>query len=289
MLGWLLDPFSGALMQRALAEVLVVAVACGPLGVWVLLYRQSYAAESISHAMLPGLVVAALAGAPLLLGAAGGVLLAAAAIALAGRDERLGGDVGVAVAISALFGLGALLALSPDVPARLGELLFGDLLGVTGGDVGEAAALAAGVVAVLALAHRRLALSAFDRAAAPSLGVRPARWELVLLALLAVSTVAAVRGLGNLLVVALILAPAAAALNLARRLTAALVLSALLAALAGVLGLLASYHFNVAAGAAVALAAVGLFLVSLVSVTPLRRAARRRAPAGPPTRAPAPS
>jgi ABC-type Mn2+/Zn2+ transport system permease subunit len=264
MLDWLLDPFSGALMQRALAEVLVVAVACGPLGVWVLLYRQSYAAESISHAMLPGLVVAALVGAPLLLGAAGGVLVAAAAIALAGRDDRLGGDVGVAVAISALFGLGALLALSPDVPARLGELLFGDLLGVTAGDVAQAAALAAGVALALALAHRRLALSAFDRAAAPSLGARPAVWELALLALLAVCTVAAVRGLGNLLVVALILAPAAGALNLARRLPAALVLSVLLAALAGVLGLLASYHFSIAAGAAVALAAVALFGVSLL-------------------------
>jgi ABC-type Mn2+/Zn2+ transport system permease subunit len=263
MLGWLLDPFSGGLMQRALAEVLVIAIACGPLGVWVLLYRQSYAAESISHAMLPGLVIAALAAAPLLLGATGGVLAAAAAIALAGRDERLGGDVGVAVAISALFGLCALLALSPDVPARLGELLFGDLLGVTRRDVAEAAALAAGVALALALAHRRLALSVFDRAAAPSLGARPARWELALLALLAICTVAAVRGLGNLLVVALILAPAAAALNLAQRLPVALALSALLAALAGVLGLLASYHWSIAAGAAVALAAIALFLVSL--------------------------
>jgi ABC-type Mn2+/Zn2+ transport system permease subunit len=263
MLDWLLDPFSGALMQRALAEVLIVAVACGPLGVWVLLYRQSYAAESISHAMLPGLVVAALAGAPLLLGAAGGVIVAAVAIALAGRDERLGGDVGVAVAISALFGLGAVLALSPDVPARLAELLFGDLLGVTGGDLVEAAALAGTVAVALTLAHRRLALSVFDRAAAPSLGARPARWELALLALLAICTVAAVRGLGNLLVVALILAPGAAALNVAPRLPAALALSAALAALAGVLGLLVSYHWQVAAGASVALAAVGLFFVSL--------------------------
>jgi ABC-type Mn2+/Zn2+ transport system permease subunit len=263
MLDWLLDPFSGPLMQRALAEVVVVAIACGPLGVWVLLYRQSYAAESISHAMLPGLVIAALAGAPLLLGATGGVLVAAAAIALAGRDERLGSDVGVAVAISALFGLGALLALSPDVPARLGELLFGDLLGVTGRDVAEAAVLAAGVAVALALAHRRLALSVFDRAAAPSLGARPARWELALLGLLAVCTVAAVRGLGNLLVVALILVPAAAALNLSRRLPAALVLAAGLAALAGVLGLLASYHWEIAAGASVALSAVVLFLLSL--------------------------
>jgi ABC-type Mn2+/Zn2+ transport system permease subunit len=264
MLDWLLDPFSGALMQRALAEVLVVAVACGPLGVWVLLYRQSYAAESISHAMLPGLVVAALAGAPLLLGAIGGVLAAAVAIALAGRDERLGGDVGVAVAISALFGFGALLALSPDVPARLGELLFGDLLGVTGGDVAEAAALAAAIAVALVLAHRRLALSAFDRAAAPSLGARPGHWEIALLGLLAICTVAAVRGLGNLLAVALILAPAAAALNVAPRLPAALTLSAVLAALAGVTGLLASYHWHVAAGAAVALAAIALFVVSLL-------------------------
>jgi len=264
MIDWLLDPFSGSLMQRALAEVLVVALACGPLGVWVLLYRQSYAAESISHAMLPGLVVASLAGASLLVGAIGGVLVAALAIALASRDERLGGDVGVAVAISALFGLGAVLALSPDVPARLGELLFGDLLGVTGRDVVEAAVLAAVVVVALALAHRRLALSAFDRAAAPSLGARPGRWELVLLALLALCTVAAVRGMGNLLAVALILAPAAGALNLAPRLPIALALAAALAALAGVLGLLASYHWHVAAGASVALAAIALFAVTLV-------------------------
>ena len=252
------EPF----MQRALAEVLILAVACGPLGVWVLLYRQSYAAESLSHAMLPGLVVASLAGASPLLGAAAGILGAALAIALAQR--RLGGDIGVAVAIASLFGLGALLALSPDVPARLGELLFGDLLGVTAGDLVEAAVLAAAVLVALGLSHRRLALSVFDRAAAPSLGARPDRWELVLLALLAVCTIAAVRGLGNLLVVALILAPAAAALNLAGRLPAALGLAAALAALAGVLGLFASYHWDVAAGASVALAAVLVFVVSLL-------------------------
>jgi ABC-type Mn2+/Zn2+ transport system permease subunit len=265
MLDWLTDPFAGGLMQRALAEVLILAVACGPLGVWVLLYRQSYAAESLSHAMLPGLVLAALAGAPLVLGAAGGVVAAAAAIALAARDERLGGDAAVAVAIAALFGLGALLALSPEVPARLGELLFGDLLGVTARDLVEAAALAGAVALALILGHRRLALSAFDRAAAPSLGARPARWELVLLVLLAVCTVAAVRGLGNLLVVALILAPAAAALNVAARLPAALALAGVLAAAAGVLGLIASYYWEVAAGASVALAAVLVFLASLLA------------------------
>jgi ABC-type Mn2+/Zn2+ transport system permease subunit len=263
-MGWLTDPFAQAFTQRALAEVLVLALACGPLGVWILLYRQSYAAESISHGMLPGLVVAALVGAPLVLGAAGGVVLAAGLIALAGRDERLGGDTGVAVAVSGLFGLGALLALSPDTPPRLNELLFGDLLGVTAGDVAAAAALAAGVIASLALAHRRLSVSGFDPRAARSLGTSPRRWEGAVLVLLALATVAAAPGLGSLLLVALILAPGAAGLRLAARLPAALAIAAGVAALSGVAGLVLSYHLGIAAGAAVALCATAAAAVAAV-------------------------
>jgi ABC-type Mn2+/Zn2+ transport system permease subunit len=256
MLDWLLDPFAGGLMQRALLEVLVLSLACGPLGVWILLYRDTYAAESMSHGMLPGLVLAALAGVPLLVGAAGGVLVAAAAIALVARDERLGSDVGVAVAVTALFGLGGLLALSPAAPPRLHELLFGDLLGVTEGDLAAACALALGVGLALAAGARPLAVAAFERASARSLGARPGRWELALLVLLAVTTVAAVQGLGNLLLVALIVAPAAAALRMARRLRAVLLTATGLAALAGVAGLLLSFHADVAAGASIALCAV---------------------------------
>src|SRR4051812_19986403 len=126
---WLIYPLRDAFTQRELLDERALPLACGPPRVWVMLYRQSYAAQSMSHGLLPGLVVAALAGAPLMLGAAVGVLVAAAAIALAGRDERLGGDAGVAVAVSALFGLGAVLALAPESPPRLQELLFGDLLG----------------------------------------------------------------------------------------------------------------------------------------------------------------
>jgi ABC-type Mn2+/Zn2+ transport system permease subunit len=263
VLSWLADPFGAPLMQRALGEVLLLALACGPLGVWIVLYRQSYAAESIAHGLLPGLVLAALAGLPLLLGATGGVVVAAGAIALAGRDERVGGDAAVAVVVSALFGLGALLALSPAVPPRLGELLFGDLLGVTGDDLLQAGAIAAVAAFAFALGHRRLALGVFDPASARSLGARPSRAEAGLLVLLALCMVAAVQGLGNLLAVALVLAPGAAALNVTRRLPAALAVSVVLAALAGVAGLLASYHWEVAAGAAVALAAVVLFGLSL--------------------------
>jgi len=245
----LADPIT----RRALLEVLILALALGPLGVWVLLHRQAYAAESLSHGLLPGLVLAALAGLPLVLGAAGGALVAAGAIALAARDERIGADLGVAVAVSTLFGLGALLALAPDAPPRLEELLFGDLLGISSADLAAAAALALAVAAALVAAHRPLALAAFDRPAARSLGAPAARWEAALLALLGVGTVAAAPGLGSLLLVALVIAPAAAALQVTRRLPAALALAAGLAMAAGVGGLALSYYADLAAGASVAL------------------------------------
>ncbi len=256
---------SDPITRRALIEVLILALALGPLGVWVLLHRQAYAAESLSHGLLPGLVLAALAGIPLVLGAAGGALVAAGAIALAGRDERIGGDVGVAVAVSTLFGLGAMLAIAPDAPPRLEELLFGDLLGISGADLAAAAGLALAVAAALAAIHRPLALSAFDPPAARSLGAPAGRWQAALLALLGVGTVAAAPGLGSLLLVALVIAPAAAALRITRRLPAALALAAALAIAAGVGGLALSYYADLAAGASVALCAAAAPILARVA------------------------
>ena len=253
----MLEAFETGIQQRALLEVLLLAPAAGPLGVWVVIHRQAYASESLAHAMLPGLVGAALLGAPLILGAAAGLLVAAALIALAGRDERLGSDTAVTVAVTGLFGLGTLLALSPETPARLQELLFGNLLGVDRGDLVAAGALALVVVAGLAGLHRRLALHAFDG--------RDRESALAVLVLLALATVVAVQGLGNLLVVALLVAPGAAALAVSRRLVGALLLSVLLAALAGAGGLVMSYYAETAAGASVALCAVAVAGLAAIS------------------------
>jgi ABC-type Mn2+/Zn2+ transport system permease subunit len=241
---------SSGIMQRAFVEAVLLGLACGPLGVWILLFKRSYAAESMSHAMLPGLVLAALVGVPLVFGAAAGVLVAAVGIAL------VGGDIGVAVVVSGLIGLGGILALSPQTPPRLSELLFGDLLGVDGGDLLVAALLTAGVLVALALGHRRLASAGFE-----GTGTRA---DLLLLAILALTTVTAVQALGNLLLIALILAPAAAALNLANRLPYVLAVSAGLAVLSGVAGLVVSYELEIAAGASVALCAVATCALTLL-------------------------
>jgi ABC-type Mn2+/Zn2+ transport system permease subunit len=264
-----------SLFDRALLAAVLLGAACGPLGVWLLAYRHAYATESATHAMLPGLALAAVAGAPLLLGAAGGVVVAAAVIALAARDRRIGGEVAVGVTVTASFGVGALIALTPEAPPALGELLFGDLLGVSDGDLVAAAALAAAVAAALLAGHRPLALAGHDAGAARALGVRPARVEAALLVLLGGAVAVAAQGLGNLLVVALLVAPAVAAGRLVPRLPQQLALAAVLGAGAGALGLLASDRLDVAAGASVALVAVLLALLAVLARPGPRGAATR--------------
>lgn len=250
----------------------MLALAGGALGCWVVLYELSYAAESLAHSLFPGLVIAAIAGIPLLLGATPAIVLAALAIALVGRVAGVGREVGVAVVVTTMFGLGALLALSPQSPPGIENLLFGDILGPADSDLIAAAALLVLVAAALPPLHARLLANGFDRGAARALGLSPGRIEAALLVLLAAAIVVAVQGLGNLLVVAVFVGPAAAARNLCDRTGPMLVVSATIAVLCGLAGLYVSYYLGSAAGASVALAIVGAYLLSLaLARLPLRR------------------
>jgi ABC-type Mn2+/Zn2+ transport system permease subunit len=250
----LLDPLRSGIERRALLELALVGALCGALGFWVVSERLSYAAESLSHGLLPGLVLAALAGAPLLLGAAGGVAVAACLIALAARDPRIGPEAATGVAVTGLVGLGALLALSPESPQRLEELLFGDPLGVMHADLVAAGALAAGGGFALRALHRPLCATAFDAAGAGALGVRPALVRLALIGLVATAVAVAVQGLGALLALASLVAPPVAVRRHARSAGRAMAAGAAVGAGSGVAGIYASHHLGTAAGASVALA-----------------------------------
>jgi ABC-type Mn2+/Zn2+ transport system permease subunit len=253
VLDFLLEPLRSGIDRRALLELALVGGFCGALGFWVVTERLAYSAESLAHGLLPGLVLAALAGAPLLLGAAGGALVAAALIAFAARDARIGPDTGTAVAVTGLVGLGGLLALAPESPQRLEELLFGDPLGVTDGDLAAAAALLVLGTAALVVLHRPLSAMAFDAAGTAAAGLRPALLRLVLLVLLAAAVAVAVQGLGALLVLAILIGPPLAVRNHARSPAQAMLGGAGVAVLAGVVGIGASFHAHSAAGATVAL------------------------------------
>ena len=259
-------------MRRAFAEVALLAIAGGALGCWVIFYNLSYSAESLSHALLPGLVVAALTGLPLLLGGAAGLLVAATCVALAGSVATVGRDTAVAVVVTGLFGLGVLLALSPDTPAGLGNLLFGDPLGVSDGDL---------VLGATARARRRRvaepAAPPARRSSPSTVATRPA-WastplpiDVALLTLLAVVLLVAVQGLGNLLVIALLVAPASAARLVAKRMPAMLVAGAGIAVVAGAGGLYLSYYAGTAAGASIA----SVLIAALAAIALARELAAR--------------
>lgn len=261
-LQWLTDPWAQSLGRRALLEVVLLGVAGGALGCWLVFYNLAYSAESLAHSLLPGLVGAALLGVPLLLGGAAGLLVGVVAVALAARVESIGRDTAVAVVVTGLLGSGVLLALSPATPAGLQGLLFGDVLGVSDTDLALAAGLVALLFFALWLGHDRLLIVGFDRLTAPALGVRPFAVDAALLVLLAGALLVAVQGLGNLLVVAVLIAPASAARLLTRRMAPMLAVAATIAVLGGIGGIYLSYHAGTAAGASIAVVLVAAYLAA---------------------------
>jgi ABC-type Mn2+/Zn2+ transport system permease subunit len=260
----LIAPWQHGFMQRALLELVLVGVVGAVLGSWVLVYELQFSAESLAHALFPGLVVAALIGIPLVAGGAVGVLAAAAAVAVFGRTPEIGRDTAVAVVITSLFGLGVVLALSPSTPPGLDNLLFGDLLGVSTADLVLAGCLAAASLALLAVLYRPLLALGFDRGSAHALGIRSGPVDMALLALLAVAILIGVQGLGNLLVLALLVAPAATAREVARRMPRAMGIAALVAIGDALGGLYLSYYASLAAGASVAVVAVGVYVLAFM-------------------------
>jgi ABC-type Mn2+/Zn2+ transport system permease subunit len=279
MIDFVTDPLGQEFIRRALLEVGLISLAGGALGCWVIFYGVSYAAESLSHALFPGLVVAALAGVPILVGGIPGIAIAAVAIALVGRVPGIGRDTAVAVVVTGFFGLGALLALSPDSPPGIQSLLFGDILAPSDSDLRIAAVLAVAIVISLVALHWRLLAVAFDRTTAGSLGASPTVADLAVLVLLAAAVLVAAQGLGTLLAVAALVGPAATARVLTHRIGTMMAVASLLGIAAGVVGLYLSYYAGVAAGAAIAGTIVVAYLAAIAGSS-IRSLTQRAIPAG---------
>ena len=269
----LLDPLSYDFMLRALAEVALMGVVCGLLGAFVVLRGLTYSGESLSHALVPGAAIALLAGLPVIAGALVGGVLAAVAIAVLLRRPDVGEDTAISVVVTGVFAAGVVIVATRGTPRELDSILFGSVLSVDARDlwVGLVAA-----VAVVGALGRRLVLVAFDRAFADAIGARAGLLDAVLLVALAGALTVALRGGGTLLVLALLVAPAAAARALTQRVWAMLFVAPALAVACGVVGLELSFHQGVAAGPAICLVALGAFGV-VAAATGSVAAARRYA------------
>lgn len=274
---WLIDPFVGSVtMQRALAAGTFAAIACGIVGTWVVLRGMTFIGDALAHGVLPGLAVATLIGINPTIGAflSAGVMIGG--IALVGRRARLNEDAAIGLLFVGMLALGVLIvSRSRSFAGDLTGFLFGGITSVTRSDLVLGAVVAASVVVVVVLGYRAFLVLSFNRDAATLLGLRPGWAHAVLMVAITATVVASFKTVGTLLVFALITAPAAAAVQLVRRVPWVIVTSVLLAELSVVAGLLVSWHARLAAGAAMAVCAVGCFIVAL-AVSEVRQLLARR-------------
>jgi len=277
--GWLIDPITTPFMQRALVAVLLLGVAGGLLGAWIVLRRLAFFAHAAGNATFPGLVVAAPWGIAAPLAALGAGLAFAGLLSRLTRRGGTSADAATGLLLAAALALGSVLA-SDVYPSGAGvdRLLFGTLLGLSDRDLwlaGGAAALA--LLASACLARTWLA-TGFDPSAAPALGLDAARGDRLLLVLLAATVVAMLPAVGALLVSTLLVVPAATARLLSGSLSALLVVGVALAVGEGVAGLLLAYHLDLPPGPAIAVVGGGVFaLVAGARALPLARPRPRAA------------
>ncbi len=262
---WLTDPLQFPFMQRALVEVILMGVTCGLIGTYVVLRGMAFIGDALAHAIFPGVVIAFLLHASFFVGALlfGGIT--AVAIGALARNRRVSEDTAIGVLFAGMFALGIVLISTVEgYTADLASFLFGNVLGVGVEDLVASLVIAALVLVTLVLFHKELVLVSFDSDMAEASGLPVWLLNLGLLLLIAVAIVVSLRAVGNILVVAMLVTPAAAARLWTDRLRVMLGLSALFGALAGVLGLLVSYHANLAAGGTSVLAITIWFGVSLL-------------------------
>ncbi|MCU1350947.1 MAG: ABC-type transporter, integral rane subunit [Acidimicrobiales bacterium] len=278
----LVDPFRAPYMQRALVEALLLGVLAGLVGVHVVLRRLAFLTDTLTHTVFPGLAIAFALGASLFVGALTAGLTSAVLFTLVTRNRRVTPDAALAVVLTCFFAVGVIVvSRHRSYTTDLATLLFGRVLYVDAGQIAETAVVLALVAAVLLALRKELVLRAFDPEAAEALGYPVTFLDLVVNLLITLVVVAAARAVGTVLVIALLVTPAATARLVARDLRAMYVIAAGIGALGGYLGLAASYeaslHHGVrlASGATIVLTVTGLFLAVLGGRT-LARATRRR-------------
>ncbi|SOC89606.1 zinc/manganese transport system permease protein [Curtobacterium sp. 314Chir4.1] len=269
---WLTDPLSVDFMVRALVGGGLAAVLCAVVGTWVVVRGMAFLGEALSHGMLPGVAVATLTGIPAVLGAAVSAAVMVFGVGALRRRARLSYDTSIGLLFVGMLALGVIIVSSSrSFATDVTAILFGDVLAVTRTDL---VGLAAAVVVALALAsafHRSFTATAFDPRKAATLGLRPRLAEVVLIALVTLAVVASYRAVGTLLVVGLLLAPAAAARVWTRHVVSTMALGAGFGCTAVLAGLLVSWHAGTAAGASIAVVAVVSVALSRAVAAVVRR------------------
>lgn len=262
MIDWLVDPWQHAFMRHALLAIVLVGLICGVIGTFVILRGLAFLGDALAHAIFPGVVIAFIFGGNFLVGAIIAAVAISAGIGAISQGGRITNDTAIGVIFAGGFALGvALLSTQQSYARDLNAFLFGSILSVQRNDLYLTAIVGLVVLAVVFWFRREFTTIAFDRAFAQSHGINLWKFDQLFLVALSLAIVISLQTVGNVLVLAMLVTPAATARLLTERLRTMVALSSLLGAASGTGGLYFSYYQGVPSGAAVVLVATLVFLL----------------------------
>lgn len=261
---WLAEPFEFAFQQRALLAGSLAAVTTSVVGTWVVIRGMTFLGDALVHGVIPGIALAILLGFNPLLGAIAAALVMIWGINLVHRQTTFREDTGIGLLFVGMLGLGVILiSKSPAYTGSLTAILFGDVLGVSVGDVALLAVVTVVAVGASVLFYRSFLVLSFNEVKAALYGLHPRTTHVLLLGLIVLAIVGSFQTVGTLLVFGLLVGPPATAALLVRRVPSIMALAAAIGVFSVVVGLIISYHADTSGSATMAVVPIALFFVVL--------------------------
>lgn len=263
-MNYLVDPFANnEFMRLALFGGILVACTCAIAGTFVVLRGLAFVGDALAHGVLPGIATAVLLGFSGILGAAVGAAVMMGGVSIVTRKFRLSGDTAIGLLFVGMLSLGVIItSRSTSFVGDLARILFGELLGITTTDLAWQFAALAIVGAIAFVSRRPFLLLSVDDGLARTSGFSARLFHNVMLTMVAITVIASFQTVGTLLVLGMLIAPAATGSLFARRIESMMLIAALVGSLSTYIGLLLSYHYDLAAGASIVLTAVVIFAIS---------------------------
>ncbi|UGQ11043.1 anchored repeat-type ABC transporter permease subunit [Yinghuangia sp. ASG 101] len=259
---FLTGPWDHVFMRRAFLVAAMSGIVAGVVGTHVVLRGMAFIGDAVAHSVFPGVAVAFVLHADLVVGGAIAGLATAFAVAVFSQNRRLSEDSVIGVFFAGAFGLGiVVLSSAPGYSGSLESFLFGQILGISDGDVRQVAVVGAVLVIATLAVHKELVAVTLDRESARAAGLPVFALDLVLYALVTVTVVISLQAVGNVLVLALLITPATCARLLTDRVGVMMLLAPAIGASSSVVGLYLSYEFDLAAGGLIVLVSTSVFVL----------------------------
>lgn len=258
------DIFAYEFFQKALLTGLVVGIVCGVIGSFIVLRGLALMGDAISHAVLPGVAISFMLGINFFIGAVVVGLLAAIGIGFINQNSNIKNDSAIGIVFSTFFAIGVLLIAKANTAMDLTEILFGNVLTVRDVDRTLTLIVAAVVIFVVVLFYKEFLMTTFDPTMAEASGMPVKTIHYGLMVLLTLVTVVSLQTVGVVLVVSLLITPAATAYLLTKRMSTMVVLSSVLGGTSAIIGLILSFKFNLSSGPTIVLVATAFFLLAFI-------------------------